>query len=266
MERFASLVTPPPGAGPEGHWYVVAQDGVLVDDAGRVPTGEQTICGAGEPLFLGLLDGEPCWAVGVTGEVAAPAGLRWLPLRQLGMVVDEQEFALAGRAVQLVDWTRTNRFCGRCGTPTDATPGERAMRCPRCGLVAYPRLAPAIIVLVERGDQALLAQGRGFGRMYSALAGFVEPGETLEQAVHREVGEEVGVALDRVRYFGSQPWPFPHSLMVGFFAEWVSGDIQVDGVEILDAGWYRADHLPEIPPALSIARRLIDEWRARAAL
>ena len=137
------------------------------------------------------------------------------------------------------------------------------MRCPRCGLSAYPRLAPAIIVLVERDDEVLLARGRGFGRMYSAVAGFVEPGETLEQAVHREVCEEVGVALGAVRYFGSQPWPFPHSLMIGFFADWASGEIAADGVEIVDANWYRPDHLPEIPPALSIARRLIDDWRGR---
>jgi NAD+ diphosphatase len=124
-------------------------------------------------------------------------------------------------------------------------------------------LAPAIIVTVERGGQILLGQGRGFQGMYSALAGFAEPGETLEETVRREVREEVGVEVGPVRYFGSQPWPFPHSLMIGFSATWLSGEIQIDGEEIVDARWFRPDELPNIPPPLSIARRLIDDWVSR---
>jgi len=143
-------------------------------------------------------------------------------------------------------------------------PGERARRCPACGLLAFPRLAPAVITLVERDGEALLARGATFPiPMYSCIAGFVEPGETLEDAVHREVHEEVGVELSEVTYIASQPWPFPHSLMIGFEATWASGDIEVDGKEILDAQWYRADDLPTIPPPLSIARTLIDRWIAR---
>jgi NAD+ diphosphatase len=137
------------------------------------------------------------------------------------------------------------------------------MRCPACGLVAYPRLAPAMITLVTRGDEALLARGVQFrAPMYSCLAGFVEPGESLEQAVVREVREEVGVEVGDVRYQASQPWPFPHSLMIGFRAEWVSGDIEIDPSEIVDAQWFRYDELPSIPPRISIARRLIDDWLA----
>src|SRR5438067_10445365 len=164
--------------------------------------------------------------------------------------VEEIMFTVAGRAVQLVEWERTHRFCGRCGTPTEAATGERARRCPDCGLLAFPRLAPAIITLVERDDgQALLARGRTFPiPMYSCIAGFVEPGETIEQAVHREVGEEVGVAVENVRYWASQPWPFPHSLMLGFNADWAAGDIVIDETEIIDAQWFAADDLPPIPP------------------
>ena len=146
-----------------------------------------------------------------------------MPLRALWGRLDEVEWTVAGRAVQLVEWDRTHRFCGRCGDSTIPASGERARRCPRCGLLAFPRLAPAIIVLVERdgddGPEALLARGRQFPiPMYSCLAGFVEPGETMEEAVHREVREEVGVTLADVRYVASQPWPFPHSLMLGFTA------------------------------------------------
>jgi NAD+ diphosphatase len=135
------------------------------------------------------------------------------------------------------------------------------MRCPSCGLLAYPRISPAVIVLIRRGDRALLARGVRFPLpFYSALAGFVEVGETLEDTVAREVREEVGVEVERIRYFGSQPWPFPHSLMVGFSAEWKSGEIAPDAREIVDAQWFGAAALPPIPPRLSIARRLIDAW------
>jgi NAD+ diphosphatase len=212
----------------------------------------------GDGLFLGVLDGRACWAVD-----AEPLG--GVPLMGLWGQVDELVWTIAGRAVQLVEWNRTHRYCGRCGTGTELATGERAMRCPACGLLAFPRLAPAIITLVERDDgHALLARGKAFPiPMYSCLAGFVEPGETLEQAVHREVGEEVGVTLGDVRYWGSQPWPFPHSLMIGFNAQWAGGDIVLDEREIVDAQWYAPDDLPVIPPGLSIARRLIDDWVSR---
>jgi NAD+ diphosphatase len=182
--------------------------------------------------------------------------------------VPEAEWLAAGRAVQLVEWARTHRFCGRCGTPTEMVAGERSMRCPACGLSAFPRLAPAMITLVTRGEpgpdqEALLARGVQWRiPMYSCLAGFVEPGESLEAAVVREVHEEVGLVVRNPRYQGSQPWPFPHSLMIGFRAEYESGDIVCDETEIVDAQWYRRDELPMIPPGISIARTLIDGWLA----
>jgi NAD+ diphosphatase len=222
-------------------------------------------------MVLGLLDGAACWAVDLDGDgtldVAVTAGveLDLVPLRGLYGRVDDHRWTLAGRAVQLVEWERTHRYCGRCATPTEPAPGERARRCPACGLLAFPRLAPAVITLIERDGEALLARGRAFPMpMYSCVAGFVEPGETLEEAVHREVREEVGVTLADVRYVASQPWPFPHSLMIGFEATWGSGDIVIDGDEIVDAAWFRPDDLPMIPPGMSIARTLIDAWLARA--
>ena len=161
-----------------------------------------------------------------------------------------------------LDWDRTHQYCGRCGTKTIDAEGERAKRCPNCGLSNYPRLSPSIIVRINRGDEILMARAFRFPPgMYSVLAGFVEPGETLEEAVEREVWEEVRIRVKNIRYFGSQPWPFPHSLMLGFTAEYAGGEIEIDQVEIEDAGWYSAANLPQLPPRLSIARRLIDDFR-----
>lgn len=215
-------------------------------------------------IFLGTMAGRHCWAVDADEQGEG----QYTDLFSLWSSVDEPTWALAGRAVQLVEWRRTHRFCGRCATPTDELPGERAVRCPACGLVAFPRLAPAVIMLVERDDgAALLARNANFpGGMFSCLAGFVEPGETLESAVRREIFEEVGLVVGDVEFRGSQPWPFPHQLMIGFGARFESGDIACDGVEIVEAGWYFPDDLPPIPPVgLSIAGRLIDAWIQRRA-
>ena len=187
-------------------------------------------------------------------------------MRELYEALSDEAFWLGACAAQVVEWATTHRFCGRCATPTARVSGERCMRCPACGYMAYPLIAPAIIFLVRRGDQALLARNaRAPGAFWSTLAGFAEIGESLEETLAREVREEVGIDVTNLRYFGSQPWPFPHSLMVGFVAEWAGGEIRVDGKEILEAAWFRADALPPIPPRLSIARRLIDAWLADVA-
>lgn len=217
-------------------------------------------------IFLGCLDGRPCWAIDANEHGDHSPSRSYLDLFRLWGSVDEVTWAVAGRAVQLVEWSRTHRFCGRCGAATEDAPGERARRCPDCGLLAFPRLAPAVIVLIERDDgRALLARNANFpSSMYSCLAGFVEPGETLEQTVSREIREEVGIEVADVRYFASQPWPFPHSLMIGFTASWASREVLVDGTEIVDARWFSPDDLPDIPPVMSIARRLIDSWLSAA--
>lgn len=216
---------------------------------------------------IGVVDGHAWLAVDVPYGDDPSYGAA-VDLRRYHEAASEHEWLAAGRAVQIVEWARTHRFCGRCGNPTRLADRERAMRCPDCGLTAFPRLSPAMITLVTRGEagpdqEALLARGVQFRRpMYSCLAGFVEPGESLEDAVVREVAEEVGVTIANPRYFGSQPWPFPNSLMVGFRADYVSGDIVCDPTEIVDAGWYRKDGLPIIPPGISIARKIIDSWLA----
>ena len=187
-------------------------------------------------------------------------------LRRLWGVLDEEAWKLAGRAVQIVEWDRDHRYCGRCGAGTERQPDELARVCPRCGLQQFPRISPAVIVRVERGDQLLLARSPHFAPgVYSTLAGFVEPGESLEETVAREVREEVGVEVRNIRYFGSQPWPFPHSLMIGFVADWDSGEIRLQEAEIEDAGWFGIDDLPGLPSRLSIARALLDDFISTAA-
>jgi len=211
---------------------------------------------------VGLLGGRRCVAVEVGPEAEAPGGMAFRDLRAMLGGSDEAFFAMAGRAKQVVDWNRTHRYCGRCGSETGPHRKEPLAReCPNCGMVFHPRISPAAIVLVRRGDEALLARSPGFPKgMYSALAGFVEPGETLEGCVRREVREEVGIEVGEVRYFASQPWPFPNSLMVGFFAGYSGGELRPDPEEIEDAGWFAADALPGIPPRPTIARAMVDAF------
>src|SRR5690349_13590136 len=208
--------------------------------------------------YLGVLGGQHCFAAELAEGVAAPQGWVWQGLRALFGALDDAQFALAGRALQIVEWDRTHQYCGACGAGTVARTSERSRECPECGLVAYPRLAPAVMGLVQRGRELLLARPARFAKgVYSALAGFVEPGETLEQCVERETAEEVGVQLTDLRYYASQSWPFPHSLMVAFTARWAGGDIVPEPGEIEDARWFSADALPGIPPPFSIAGHLI---------
>ena len=256
---FRPLNVPPPDHDGDHRYVHVVGAAVFVDDRVADP--------AWSTHFIGLVDGHAWWAVDVPDGDDPSYGAA-ADLRAFHGQAPEHHWLAAGRGLQLVDWARTHRFCGRCGERTVLSDGERSMRCPACGLLAFPRLAPAMITLVTRGEpgpdqQVLLARGVHWTiPMYSCLAGFVEPGESLEDAVMREVTEEVGVTVARPRYFGSQPWPFPNSLMVGFFADHVDGEIECDPTEIQDANWYTRDDLPMIPPRISIARKLIDAWVA----
>jgi NAD+ diphosphatase len=257
--RLAPLVV-----GDDADWICVRDGSVLVrtDRAGAFPTGSHPPVD-GERHHLGTLHGRSVWAVDVVddGDDLDP-DLEWVGLRALYGRIEDDGWVLAGRAHQVIAWDRDHRYCGRCGTTTEASAEDRARVCPSCRLRSYPRLTPAVIMLVRRGDEVLLAHGRQFpAQFYSALAGFVEPGEDLEQAVAREVREEVGIEITDIRYFGSQPWPFPHSLMIGFTARWVSGEIEPDPAEIVDAGWYRADDLPPAPiGGMSIAGWMVQAW------
>lgn len=206
-----------------------------------------------------------CYCGEIAEGIDPPTGFTFESLRPLYLQLEEHLFWLAGRAIQIVDWDRTHRYCGRCGNLTRDHEHERSKVCPVCGLTHYPRLSPAIIVRVQRrvenGPEILLARATRFpGTMFSVLAGFVEPGETLEECVRREVLEETGVSVQKIRYFGSQPWPFPNSLMIAFTAEYQSGELHIDPSEIAEAGWYTPATMPSYPPPPSIANRLIMDW------
>jgi NAD+ diphosphatase len=213
--------------------------------------------------YLGRLEGIDAWALRVD---AAPAGWRSVPLRAAMMAMPPEQMAVAARAAQVLEWDRAHRFCGVCGTTTESVAHERARRCPSCSHAAYPRVTPAMMVLVWRPGQLLLARAPHFATgVYSALAGFVEAGESLEQCVERETAEEVGVRIADLRYYGSQSWPFPHSLMVAFTARWTGGEIVPQAGEIEDARWYPPDGLPKIPPRFSISGHLIRDTAAALA-
>jgi NAD+ diphosphatase len=210
--------------------------------------------------YLGRLDDLDCYALALDEVLEAPPETTFEGLRALYERLPDAYFSIAGRAVQILLWDQTHRFCGRCGQPTVNAPAERAKLCPQCGLLSFPRLSPAVIMLVQRGEEFLLARNKAFaGGIFSVLAGFVEPGESLEETVAREVKEEVGLDVVDIRYFGSQPWPFPSSLMIGFTATYAGGEIRVQEDEIAEAAWFRRrGELPNLPGKLSIARRLID--------
>jgi NAD+ diphosphatase len=265
--RFFPGLRPPVDAPPRAAaWFAFRGDRLLVraeaEGARLLDYEELAALGADFETghYLGRLEDVDCYAVALDEAVEPPAESSLQGLRALFGRLPDEHFTIAGRAVQILHWDQTHRFCGRCGEQTVHAPTERAKLCPKCGLLSFPRLSPAVIMLVQRGDEFLLARGAAFPEaFYSVLAGFVEPGESLEEAVAREVKEEVSLEISDIRYFGSQPWPFPHSLMIGFTAHYVAGEIRPQPDEIIHAAWFsRHGELPRLPGKLSIARRLID--------
>jgi NAD+ diphosphatase len=187
------------------------------------------------------------------------AEFKFYKLRSLIGQMDTSSFNLAAKAFHLIKWNETYKYCSKCGTPVKDKEDERAKICPKCGFISFPRISPAIITAIVKDNKLLLAHNTNFiNGMYSVIAGFVEPGEAFEDCVAREVFEEVGIQVKNIKYFGSQPWPFPDSLMVGFTCEYAGGELKVDGVEIDHAAFYSVGEFPKIPAGGSIARKLID--------
>jgi NAD+ diphosphatase len=244
-----------------GHWVIVQDQGLVVStDAHQLslPTGD---CPAGleadgtAPLCLGTWRGTPCWTLALPKGSSLPPGLHRETLVPMqGTKLPDDLLSLGGMAMQALWWESTSGHCPRCGEKTARIEGEWGKRCARCRYEHYPHLHPAVIVLVRDRDRVLLARKAGWapGR-YALVAGFVDNGECLEGAVAREVREEVGVDVDDIHYVGSQNWPFPSQLMVGFVARYAGGEIAVDRDELEDARWFPVDALPHGPGRHSIA-------------
>jgi NAD+ diphosphatase len=261
-------VTPPE---PRGHWLIVQDQNLIVVPEGdrlRLPTGTVPagLDGVlGRPLWLGTLDGTPCWVASLPRHAALPAGYAsetMVPMR--GTRLPDDILSLGGMAMQALYWEGTSGHCPRCGERTERIAGEWGKRCPRCEYEHYPHLHPAVIILIEDGDRCLLTRKREWapGR-YALVAGFVDNGESLEGAVAREVKEEVGVDVKDIRYVGSQNWPFPSQLMIGFVAAYAGGEVRIDTTELEDARWFPRDRLPDGPSRQSIARVILDDYARR---
>ncbi len=269
--HFVPSVSLPADARGDALWVIFQGHRVLLPDVpAAYPFPELRDAGwLGLPELarhcLGSVDGRAVHAVAVADEALPPEGYRFEDLRRLLGQMDDAWFALAGRAFQILEWDRNHRHCGRCGTATVSDPrGERSKLCPACGFTQYPRINPCVIGVVTRGEEMLLARAHRFNRpMFSALAGFIEAGESAAETLVREVREEVGVEVGNLRYFGSQSWPFPGNLMLGFHAEYVSGEIVLQDDEIAEARFFHFSELPPIPPAGSIAHALIQDFVAR---
>lgn len=252
-----------------GTWLLVRENALLVrqdSEPGewRLPQAPlpQDFDHALDPVrYLGTYRGDPCWAAGVPSGIQIPAGLQWESLLSARTRLTEDALSLGGFALQAIHWEQTSRHCPRCGARTIRMRGESGKRCPQCAYEHYPHLHPAVIVLVRDGDRVLLTRKSFWPKgRYGLVAGFVDVGESLEGAAEREVCEEVGIEIRDLRYAGSQYWPFPSQLMIGFTAEYSGGEITVDRHELEDARWFSIHTLPELPPKLSIARFLLDHY------
>jgi NAD+ diphosphatase len=212
---------------------------------------------------IGHFDGQPVFLLELRSAGEVP-GCHWQGLRRFMLEGDFDTYTVLGYAAQIGTWAREHRFCGSCGQPMTQIRWERAMYCQPCDLRSYPRISPSMIVLITRGDEVLLARSPRFvAGVYSTLAGFAEPGESAEDCLVREVREEVAVQVRNIQYVGSQCWPFPHSMMLGFHAEYAGGEIVMQPDEIEDARWFSVHDLPPLPAGRSIARYLIDLYVAR---
>lgn len=275
--HFEPIWTAPASVGDDGLWFVFHRNNLLVYTAHSepmLPLPADVLSGSlgierERARFVGMLGQTPVWAAHAASG-RAPEGHAFENMRMLFNRLPDDLLAIGGRAVQMLEFDRTHHFCGACGTPTEIHEGGRSRKCTNCGETYYPKVSPAMMVVIKRdtatGRELLLARSARFPRrMYSALAGFVEPSESIEECIHRESFEEVGLKVSNLRYFASQGWPFPNSLMIAYVADYVSGDIVPQEGEIDDAQWFKLDALPSLPHRLSIARRLVNHVIAEVA-
>ena len=247
-------------------WYIFDGGSLYVEPSAdglfQIPVWEKEPVGLQTVMDFTWLDGSVCKAAVAGAEARERLKGEWIPLRQCFGRISTSHYRRAGKAAELLDWNAQNIYCGHCGTPLRLKTDIRKY-CPACEREVWAKLSPAVIVLISKGEEVLLVQSHAFKRDYYGLvSGFVEMGETLEECLRREVWEETRLEVENIRYFGSQVWPFPRNLMAGFFADYKSGELELQDAELKKGGWFRYDNLPPVPEKLSIARRLIDSWRS----
>ena len=271
FQRAKPSDTPPSGP---ARWVLV-RDGDVVTYPQPLPEGKGVIgddafprvedlpeaLRSPTPIYLGASGDTGYFAGDVPADVDIEAPLSTVSLRSLSGNAGDLAWGIAGYASQMLYWRRTSKCCPVCGTETEGRAQDWGRVCPNCKHVGYPRVSPAVLILIHDGDRILLATKPGWNR-YSILAGFVDSAETLEECVRRETYEEVRLTVEDLAYRGSQSWPFPHQLMVGFTARYAGGEIVVDKDELEHAAWFTPDTLPALPPGVSLSRRLIDAWLA----
>lgn len=262
---FLSQLHPTPSDNQPALWFIFKAEEVLLSHTKTIPTLTDVATlqlEIKQQHYLGMYGNQPCYAAEVSAIEKLPDGMVFQSIRppyELGP--NEDFFLLASRARQVLNWGNATQFCGHCGQKTEPSPTERAKICTGCKALFYPQIAPVALALIFRGNELLLARSPHFQKgIYALLAGFVEPGETLEHALAREVREEVGISIKNITYFGSQPWPFPSNLMLGFIAEYDQGEIVMDPVEIEDARWFSIHALPPLPSPVSLSRQMIDAF------
>lgn len=262
--RYEPSVKPGPNDKDRAYWFIFKAENILINPKSslKIPFHNDLDEINLVPLmkhYMGTLDYHPVYVVEVDAETEPWDGMEFMDLRSSYDILDEDIYLLAGRAVQIMNWDKNHRFCGKCGTETMIMDDENAKICPECGFTSFTRISPAVITAIIKDNKILMAKhSYGLKNRYALVAGFLEAGETLEEAVKREVMEEVGLEVDDIQYFGSQPWPFPNSLMVGFTAKYAGGEIKVDGEEIVDAKWFDASEVSKFPSKISIASELVD--------
>lgn len=271
MEKsFISEVCSPTQMTEPSLWFIFQGENILLEvisGTARIPQFMEISAlnfTIDQQCYLGIFDGTPCFAVQVnkSSPHLLPGNMEFQHVRQsYSLLNDEDLFSIVAKAKQILHWDKITRFCGYCGQHTEASLTERAKKCKSCDTMIFPQLSPAMLVLIYRDNEILLGRSSYFlPGIYSILAGFVEPGETLEHAVKREAKEEVGITIKNLRYCGSQPWPFPSNLMLGFVAEYEAGEIKFDSNELEDAQWFPINKLPNLPSAISLSRRIIDDY------
>lgn len=247
-------------------WFIFQNDYLLLTERNNLPNASVLTELKHHFLrqhFLGDFNQTRCYCSEINPNVQLPIKIRPVSLRDAFEVLGREWYVVIVKAYSIINWDKNHQFCGRCGHITVHNLGTFERKCTICDLILHPRISPSMIVLIYKGDQILMARGSHFAKgKYGLIAGFIEVGESIEDAVYREVREEVGLEIKNLRYFGSQPWPFPDSLMIGFTAQYVSGEITIDQKEIEEANWYHYENLPSHPSSLTLARKLIDYFIA----